>query len=161
MVLGEGLIASLLLASTSTSGEHVCLSLKPAADNPSPIRQLVADAEPECTVRGFIIKQTGDGARLAETHDGKAEGGRWIDGLLSVVRLKEYEKEPYTGAVPALTGHISKDLTFYLSQSEQTPSAVGIAVSHDGKRVDFAGVWCKSGWRVAEEVALVKSTSIR
>ena len=37
------------------------------------------------------------------------------------------------------TGHLAKDLTFYWVQSEQVPSAVGIAVSVEGSKVIEAG----------------------
>jgi molecular chaperone Hsp33 len=66
--------------------------------------------------------------------------GPWGDGLLSVLRTKTGDRErPYIGTVPLLTGYLAKDLTFYWHQSEQIPSAVGIAVSVDGKRVVAAG----------------------
>ncbi|MBI3554930.1 MAG: Hsp33 family molecular chaperone HslO, partial [Deltaproteobacteria bacterium] len=44
-------------------------------------------------------------------------------------RLKLNEKDPYVGTVPIVTGYLAKDITFYLTQSEQIPSAVGLAVN--------------------------------
>jgi molecular chaperone Hsp33 len=38
-----------------------------------------------------------------------------------------------------VTGHLAKDLTFYWMQSEQVPSAVGIAVKMDGDHIVAAG----------------------
>lgn len=120
--LGEALMAGLLLASNCKTGDRVSISVK--GDNF--LRQAVVDANPEGTVRGFIISSD-----IAGNTDFKL--GPWQNGLLSVVRLRSNEKEPYTGTVPNVTGHLAKDLTFYLSQSEQIPSSVGLAVNIDEK----------------------------
>jgi molecular chaperone Hsp33 len=126
--LGETLIAGLLLASTCKKGERVSLSVR----GQKLLRQCVVDANPDGTVRGFIL--TRDSVLQSDE-----SGGPWQDGMLSVARLKLNENEPYVGTVPAVTGHLAKDLTFYLSQSEQIPSAVGLAVSMDGSKVEAAG----------------------
>ena len=44
------------------------------------------------------------------------------------------KEQPYIGTVPLLTGHLAKDLTFYWVQSEQIPSAVGLAVNLTWRR---------------------------
>ena len=116
--LGEALMASLLLASTCRSGERVSLSIK----GDKFLKQCIADANPNGTVRGFVIARELDS-------DIDIEMGPWQHGLLSVVRLKLNEKEPYVGTVPIVTGYLAKDITFYLTQSEQIPSAVGLAVN--------------------------------
>lgn len=129
--LGEALMAGLLLASTLKSGDRISISVK--GDNF--LRQAVVDANPDGTVRGFIISSD-----IVGNPD--VSRGPWQNGLLSVVRLKQNEKEPYTGTVPNVTGHLAKDLTFYLSQSEQIPSAVGLAVNLDDKgSVSTAGAF--------------------
>lgn len=129
--LGEALMGGLLLASTCKRGERVSLSIK----GEKFFRQAMVDASPSGTVRGFVVAK-----ELQESID--PELGPWQTGLLSVVRLKENEKEPYVGTVPILTGFLAKDLTFYLSQSEQIPSSVGFAIDigADGK-VENAGAF--------------------
>lgn len=116
--LGEALLGALLLGSTCKTGERVSLSLK----GNKFFRQAIADATPEGTVRGFVIAKEYEG-------DLNFELGPWQEGLLSIARLKANEKEPYVGTVPLITGHLAKDLTYYLSQSEQIASSVGIAVN--------------------------------
>ncbi len=66
--------------------------------------------------------------------------GPWGIGLLSVLRTKKEEQQPYIGTVPLLTGHLPKDLTYYWLQSEQVHSAVGIDVQldFDNNKVTFA-----------------------
>lgn len=129
--LGESLMAGLLLASNLKHGDRISISIR----GDSFLRQAVVDANPDGTVRGFIISSD-----LARDTDGSR--GPWQNGLLSIVRLRADEKEPYTGTVPNVTGHLAKDLTFYLSQSEQIPSAVGLAVNVTDKgAVDAAGAF--------------------
>lgn len=122
--LGETLLAALLLSSTCRQGERISLSLK----GDKQLQQAVADSDTTGAVRGFILTRK-------DYSDPDPQLGPWQNGLLSVVRLKTGEKEPYTGTVPIVTGHLPKDLTFYLSQSEQVPSSVGIAVNVDDKGI--------------------------
>lgn len=129
--LGEALMGGLLLASTCKHGERVSLSIK----GDRFFRQAIVDALPSGKVRGFIIAR-----ELEEDID--INMGPWQHGLLSVVRQKLNEKEPYVGTVPIITGYLAKDLTFYLTQSEQVPSAVGLAVNvGDNGSVESAGAF--------------------
>jgi molecular chaperone Hsp33 len=131
IALGEALMAGLLLASTCKAGERVSLSAK----GDGFLKQAVVDANPTGSVRGFVISRD-----VVNPTDSKL--GPWQKGLLSIVRLKLDQKEPYTGTVPNITGHLPKDLTFYLTQSEQIPSAVGLAVNLDKKgHVKSAGAF--------------------
>lgn len=127
--LGETLVAGVLLASNLKKGENISISVK----GDKHLKQALVDATPNGTVRGFITSREGP-KKIDLTR------GHWQEGLLSVVRMRQNEKEPYTGTVPMVTGHLAKDLTFYLSQSEQIPSAVGIAVNlnEDGS-IETAG----------------------
>ena len=50
-------------------------------------------------------------------------------GPLNVVRHRPRWKSPYTGTVPLVSGEIAGDLTLYLTESEQTPSAMGLGVA--------------------------------
>lgn len=129
--LGEALMGGLLLASTCKPGERVSLSLK----GDKFLRQTIVDAVPSGSVRGFVISKDFEG-------DIDINQGPWQHGLLSVVRQKLNEKEPYVGTVPIVTGYLAKDLTFYLTQSEQVPSSVGLAVNlnNDGS-VKSAGAF--------------------
>ena len=147
--LGEALMGGLLLASTCKPGERVSLSVR----GDKFLRQVMVDGYPNGTVRGFIISRDNFG-------DIDVEQGPWQHGLLSVARLKVHEKEPYVGTVPILTGFLAKDLTFYLTQSEQIPSSVGLTVNVDrtGKIVSAGAflVQVMPG-ATAEEIALVEN----
>lgn len=92
------------------------------------VKQALVDAYPNGTIRGYVVPN--DEAVIPSvdlTHEGP-----WGRGTLAVLRKRDDmqgKNEPYVGTVPLLTGHLAKDLTFYWLQSEQVPSAIGIAVT--------------------------------
>ena len=117
--LGEAVIGAMLVASNSKGDERVNLNIQSSG----PVRQALVDAYPDGRVRGYVVssEQTGSENR-----------GTWGEGLLSVLRTRsDQSNQPYIGTVPLVTGALAKDLTYYWSQSEQVPSAVGIAVTLD------------------------------
>jgi molecular chaperone Hsp33 len=59
-------------------------------------------------------------------------------GPLNVVRHRPRWRSPYTGTVPLVSGEIAGDLTLYLTESEQTPSAMGLGVSFGPHMSDVA-----------------------
>jgi molecular chaperone Hsp33 len=118
------------LASYCKGGERVNLNIQGSGR----IKQALVDAHPDGTVRGYVF------AREKFELPVDPDFGPWGEGLLSVLRTKGTENEmPYIGTVSLVTGHLAKDLTFYWHQSEQIPSAVGLAVRMDGDKVVAAG----------------------
>ena len=63
-------------------------------------------------------------------------------GELSVVRHRPGRQRPYTGIVPIVAGEIAQDLALYLTESEQTPAAMGLGVRLD----DDGQVASAAGW---------------
>jgi molecular chaperone Hsp33 len=89
-------------------------------------------------VRGTVAQPATD-LSLA---DGSPDVARAIGlGTLTVVRHRPGWREPYTGIVPLTSGEIAQDITLYLSESEQTPSAMGlgVAMANDETAVVAAG----------------------
>jgi molecular chaperone Hsp33 len=129
--LGEAVMGALLIASYCKGGERINLNIRGTGR----IKQALVDAHPDGTVRGYVIEREGSAPSLLP------EGfGPWGEGMLSVLRTKGAEHEqPYIGTVPLLTGHLAKDLTFYWVQSEQIPSAVGLAVKMEDGEIKAAG----------------------
>jgi molecular chaperone Hsp33 len=124
----EALMGALLIASFCKGGERVNLNIRSSGR----IKQALVDAHPDATVRGYVIEREGE---LVEYPD----AGPWGEGMLSVLRTREGQREPYIGTVPLVTGHLAKDLTFYWAQSEQVPSAVGLAVKMKKGKIAAAG----------------------
>lgn len=120
--LGEAVMGAMLLASYCKPGERVNLNIRGSLK----FKQALVDAYPDGSVRGYLIEVDANESAAAIARD----KGPWGDGLLSVLRTKSAEQgQPYIGTVPLLTGYLAKDLTFYWVQSEQIPSAVGLAVN--------------------------------
>lgn len=128
--LGEAVMGALLIASYCKDKEKINLNIRGSGN----ILQALVDAYPDGSVRGYVVERESpplpdDGI----VFENAASHGPWGEGLLSVLRTKHEENEqPYIGTVPLITGHLAKDLTFYWVQSEQIPSAVGLAVNLDG-----------------------------
>lgn len=127
--LGETVMGALLVASYCKPGERVNLNVRGSGL----VKQALADAYPEGTVRGYVIENQ------TPVHS-KEETGPWGSGLLSILKTRDEEAgKPYIGTVPLITGFLPKDLSFYWAQSEQIPSAVGLAVNFEGNKVISAG----------------------
>lgn len=103
-----------------------------------PLGSMVVIADDLGRVRGTVEHPNTD-LTLA---DGSPDVARAIGlGALRVVRDRPDWREPYSGAVPLVSGEIAKDLTLYLTESEQTPSAMGlgVAMANDESAVVAAG----------------------
>jgi len=121
--LGRSLIGTLLLASSVLKNDE---KLTVRINGGGPVGGIVVDGNANGTVKGYI-QNAHISLPLNKNHKidvGKAVGR---DGFLSVT--KDFGlKEPYTGQVPLASGEIGDDFTYYLAQSEQIPSAVGVSV---------------------------------
>lgn len=145
--LGEAIVGALLVASNSKGEERVNLNIQ----SDGLVRQALVDAYPDGRVRGYVIEAEGGVA---------GQGGTWGQGLLSVLRTRmEQSQQPYIGTVPLVTGSLAKDLTYYWSQSEQIPSAVGLSVTVDESgEITGAGGFLVQAMpgATAEEVGLIE-----
>jgi molecular chaperone Hsp33 len=130
--LGRALLGTLLLGAGGKDGETVELRLR----GDGPLRSVLAMADNLGRARGTV----GDPHAVLPLLDGKPDLAAGLGaGELSVTRLRPGLLRPYTGVVPIVSGGIAKDLTLYLTESEQTPSAVGLGVLHgDDGRIDTA-----------------------
>ncbi|MGZ3688511.1 MAG: Hsp33 family molecular chaperone HslO [Bdellovibrionota bacterium] len=132
--LGESVMGALLVASYCRSGQRINLNIQGSGF----YQQALVDAYPNGTVRGYVIERNAE--LVPERPSGEEAVGPWGNGLLSLLRTKDEEgQRPYIGTVPLLTGHLAKDLSFYWVQSEQIPSAVGLAVNIEDGKVTSAG----------------------
>lgn len=120
--LGRALTGAALLGLTLKDEGTVTLRL--VGDGPA--GGVVAQADAEGHVRGYIKRPEAD---LPPTPAGKLDVGGLIgrEGFIHVTRDLGL-KEPYTGTTPLVSGEVGDDLTRYLFDSEQTPSAVALGV---------------------------------
>ena len=119
--IGRTLTATVMMGSMLKGHETVTVRI----NGGGPIGIIIADANAHGKVRGYAANP-----RVHFQYDsGKLNVGMAVGtaGDLYVTKdlgLKDY----FTGQVPLQTGEIGDDFTYYFTQSEQTPSAVGLGV---------------------------------
>lgn len=125
--LGRTLTGACLLSATlKDPGESITLRL--ACDGP--IGGITCDADEQGQVRGFVKNPHVD----ADPKNGKLDVAAVVgSGYVHLTRYLKFEGT-YTGTAEIISGEIAEDLAYYLTTSEQTPSAValGVRVAPDG-----------------------------
>ena len=121
-VLGRTLLAGVLLAGAElTDQEELTIRLL----GNGPVGPTIVTAKSDLTVKGYVKNPH---IALPPKENGhidvkKAVGAGWLE-----VTKDLGLKEPYTGQVPIVSGEIAEDIAYYLTKSEQIPSAVGLSV---------------------------------
>ncbi|HPG27849.1 MAG TPA: Hsp33 family molecular chaperone HslO, partial [Myxococcota bacterium] len=127
--LGRALMGALLIAVGSAADdadEANVESVQLQFRGDGPLGSMTAIADSRARVRGTVQHPATD-CVLA---DGAPDIARAVGmGPLNVVRHRPRWRSPYTGTVPLVSGEVAGDLTLYLSESEQTPSAMGLGVA--------------------------------
>lgn len=134
VALGRGLVAGALLGALLKPGQRTALKF----EGNGPMRKMIIEAEWDGAVRGCV----GDPAAESEPRDGKwnVPGLLGHAGFLTVTKDLGLGGEPYQGMVQLRTSEIGADLAYYLTDSEQVPSAVGLSASLDeGGSISLCG----------------------
>ncbi|MCS7078444.1 MAG: Hsp33 family molecular chaperone HslO [Chloracidobacterium sp.] len=125
VALGRALTGAALLASSLKTSERVTVCI----EGRGPVGTITAEANAQGGVRGYIQHPKTD---VPLRPDGKLNVGAAVGkGVLHVIREGGFEiglMEAYRGSVPLVSGEIAEDLTYYLSYSEQIPSAMSLGV---------------------------------
>jgi molecular chaperone Hsp33 len=119
--LGRALTGGALLGAMLKSGQRLALKF----EGNGPLKKIIVEAESNGVVRGYV----------AEPHvhmvndEGKLDvcGAVGRAGFLTVTKDLGL-KEPYRGTVQLYSSEIGEDIAYYLTGSEQIPSAVGLGV---------------------------------
>jgi molecular chaperone Hsp33 len=119
--LGRALTGGALFGALLKTGQRVVLKL----EGNGPLKKVIVEAESNGAVRGYV--------GVPEVHLPLKNGKLDVAGALGragfVTVIKDLGlKEPYRGMVQLYTSEIAEDLAFYLAESEQVPSAVGLGV---------------------------------
>jgi len=148
--LGRALLGAVLLAVGNKQEQSVQLIFR----GDGPLGSLTAIADSEGRVRGTVS----DPGANPEPRDGQLDVAAAIGaGTLTVVRHHPSWRSPYNGIVRIETGEVASDLAHYLRESEQTPSAIGLAVGLDtGAQVDAAAGFLVQGLPGASQAAIAK-----
>lgn len=137
--LGRTMIGALLVAVGSAADDaddSNVESVQVQIRGDGPLGSLTAIADSRARVRGTVQRP---GIELIH-EDGTPNIAKAVGlGVINVVRHRPRWRSPYTGTVPLVSGEIAGDLTLYLTESEQTPSAMGLGVSFGPHMEDVAG----------------------
>ncbi|BAQ56732.1 Hsp33 family molecular chaperone HslO [Lactobacillus acetotolerans] len=121
-VLGRTLVGALLLAGAElTDKEELTVRLL----GNGPVGPTVATAKSDLTVKGYVKNPH---IALPPKKNGHIDVKKGVgQGMLEVTKDLGLKK-PYTGEVPIVSGEIAEDFAYYLTKSEQIPSAVGLSI---------------------------------
>ena len=122
--LGRTMIGTILLSTSGLQGEGR-LTVKIQGDGP--VGYMVADGTAQGTVKAYI-QNPHVNLPLNDQHKIDVRGAVGTNGTLSVTKMTPGDNTPYTGEVNLVSGELGEDFTYYLAQSEQIPSAVGLSV---------------------------------
>ena len=127
--LGRTLCAASLLGDAMKE-EKGTLTIR--VNGGGPLGSVVAVSDSEGNVRGYVENPQ---LHLPLRSDGKLDVGGAVgrEGMLTVSRDLGL-KEPYIGSTALVSGEIAEDLTAYLTESEQVPSACALGVLIDTDR---------------------------
>jgi len=125
--LGRTLTGTLLLGSSLKELDRLTVQIT----GDGPIGGITAEANAAGQVRGYVRNPEADIALNNDT--GKLDvKGIVGNGMFYVTRESGYDvglyRDPYRGSVPIISGEIAEDFAYYLSKSEQIPSAVMLGV---------------------------------
>ena len=150
--LGRTLCAASLLGQAMKE-EDAGLTIR--INGGGPIGSVVAVSDTAGNVRGYVENPQ---LQLPLQANGKLDVGGAVgrDGMLTVSRDLGL-KEPYIGSTALVSGEIAEDLTAYLTESEQVPSACALGVLVDTDRsVRAAGGFIVQLMPGADEALIAK-----
>ncbi len=132
VALGRALTGGALMGALLKGEQRVALKF----EGNGPLKKILVEADGEGHVRGYVAAPQVE----LEPDNGKFDvaGALGKAGFLTVTK-DLLLKEPYRGIVQLHTSEIAEDLAYYLTESEQTPSAVGLGVFADPQGVTAAG----------------------
>ncbi|HEX8706675.1 MAG TPA: Hsp33 family molecular chaperone HslO [Pyrinomonadaceae bacterium] len=141
--LGRTLTGALLLGSSLKELDR--LTVQVVGDGP--IGGITAEANALGQVRGYVRNPE---AHAPLNQSGKLNVSAIVGrGMFYVIRESGYEvglyRDPYRGSVPIISGEIAEDFAYYLTKSEQIPSAVMLGVHLRASRPEEAFVTAAGG----------------
>lgn len=133
VALGRTLIANQILAANQKGNSKI--TVKVIGD--SSFGHIISVADTKGNVKGYIQNA---GVDVKKTATGEVIVGPFMGNGQFVVITDYGTGNPYTSSTPLISGEIGEDLAYYLTESEQTPSAVGLNVLLDeDNKVKVAG----------------------
>lgn len=125
VALGRSITATALMSATLKMNSEQSVTLK--IEGSGPLKLIHVQADAKGNIRGYVGNPLIDqGHNIGGINFSRAIGAGFL-----TVRKDIGLREPYSGIIPLTYGDIAADLAFYLTSSEQIPSAVVIALTID------------------------------
>ena len=125
-ILGQGYIAGALLSSSVKGNDRIQLSIECGG----PVKGMFIEAWACGAVRGYLTNNPIPLDKPLESLDTTFIYG---PGFLSITKLLEGAKTPFTGQIMMEYGNLANDLALYFKQSEQTPTLFYLSLNFDKK----------------------------
>lgn len=125
IALTRGVAAGALMGALLKGDQRIALKF----EGSGPLRKLIVEADSDGAVRGCVANPAAEMEPLHGTWDVAGLIGR--AGFLTVSKDLGAGGQPYQGVVQLVNSEIGADLAYYLTDSEQTPSAVGLGAALD------------------------------
>lgn len=120
--LGRAMIGGTLLGMTLKDEAKLTVRI----DGGGPAGHIVVDANGKGETKGYI-KNPHVSLELNENGKLDVRGAVGTQGMLTISKDLGL-KEPFVGQVPLVSGELGEDFTYYMANSEQIPSAIGLSV---------------------------------
>lgn len=120
--LGRAMVGTTLLGATLKGNDKLTVRI----EGNGPIGHIVVDSNARGETKGYIHNPK---VSLDLNGNGKLDvrGAVGTEGMLTVSKDLGM-KEPFVGQVPLVSGELGEDFTYYMANSEQVPSAIGVSV---------------------------------
>lgn len=120
--MGRAMLGTTLLGATLKGNDKLTVRI----EGNGPAGYIVVDSNGRGETKGYIKNPK---VSLDLNDKGKLDvrGAVGTEGLLTVSKDLGM-KEPFVGQVPLVSGELGEDFTYYMANSEQVPSAIGVSV---------------------------------
>lgn len=139
LVLGRSYLGAGLMTANLKGAERISIAISCSG----PIKGLVVEANAFGEVRGYLKNVPIPIREPVKDFDLSPFFGA---GILSVTRILQGAKQPFTGQVALKYGNVAQDLANYYLESEQIPSAfnLGIKFDREGKVTGAGGLFLQA-----------------
>ncbi len=146
-VLGQAYVAAGLMASSVKGNDRIQLNVECGG----PIGGIYVESWACGAVRGFIKNNPIPLDKPVESKDISLLYG---PGFISVTKLLEGNRTPFTGQTMMQYGDLAKDLALYYNESEQTPTRFSLGLHFDkaGRVIGAGGLFIQAMPGCADDV---------
>ena len=156
VALGRTLTATALLSATLKPDSNQNISL--IFSGSGPIGEIVAQADAKGNIRGYVSNPLVD---ITADID-KISFSQTIGAGFLTVTKDIGMKEPYKSLLPLQTGEVASEIAYYLTTSEQIPSALilGLDLDKNGEIASSGGILIQTFPDTDEEVVALLENKI-